>query len=153
MGHIAWSSRKSIIQLCITQINRRDIILYECFMCVKYSRPHELPGVQVTQKSISVLEIPTMPSEVTLSLQLPSVPGNLTISGYRVSCWRSQTGECAIKHNFWAVARKWDVSSWCAKRKEDNKEELCLWIWNWIWSYPVKRQQKKNKIQNGQRGN
>lgn len=110
-------------------------------MCVTYSRLHKLPGVQVTQKNIFVLEIPTIPSEVTFSLQLPAVSGNLTISGYRVICWRSQTGECAIKHNFWAVARKWDVSSRCAKRKED-KEELWFWIWK-NYSDPILKKTAK----------
>lgn len=111
-------------------------------MCVMYSRPHELPGVQVTQKIISVLEITTIPWEVTLFLQLPAVPGNLTISGYRVICWRSQTGECAIKQNFWAAARKLDVFSWCAKKKEDNKEELWLWIWK-NYSDPILKKAAK----------
>ena len=70
-------------------------------------KAHELLGVQVMQKNIFVLEIPTIPPEVmTLSLQLTAVPNNLAVSGYWAVCWRSQTGGCAINPNFWAEARK-----------------------------------------------
>lgn len=93
-------------------------------------------------KNYFCIRIPTIPWEVTPFLQLPAVPGNLTISGYRVICWRSQTRECAIKQNFWAVARKLDVFSWCAKKKEDNKEELWLWIWK-NYSDPILKKAAK----------